>query len=351
MIDRKTLILDIGSGTQDVLYFDPALELENCPKFVLPSPAQLVAGRIRDLTAKGEDIHLYGRNMGGGFFKAVKAHLEAGRKISSTTSAAYSLGDDLERVAQMGVDVRDDRPAGYVPVHLTDYDSGFWESFLGMAGLEAPGAVTACAQDHGFHPGESNRLGRFKLWETFLTEAEGHLEALVFDRPPSMMTRLIELQDEIGGGPVADTASAAVLGALFDPHMEELCCGRGGVVLNMGNSHVLAALVHGDRVHGIYEQHTGVRKPHEIWEDLARFRRGALTNQEVFDAWGHGCMTLPLPPEANGFKHTVIIGPRRGLMNGFDAAFPCPGGDMMLAGCFGLLKGINQRQGDEHGKA
>ncbi len=341
MLTAKTLILDIGSGTQDVLYYNPDLELENCPKFVLPSPARLVAARIQELTARGRNIHLFGRNMGGGFYKAVKAHLEAGLTVSATRAAAYSLGDDLAKVEKMGVRLRETQPKNAIPVHLADYDPGFWESFLGMAGLEPPEAVAACAQDHGFHPGESNRLGRFKLWESFLTKAHGRLESLIYDAPPSMMTRLAALQESIGGGPVADTASGAVLGALFDPAIEEICCGQGGVVLNMGNSHILAALVHGDKAYGIYEHHTGVRNPQEIWEDLARFRRGELTNQEVFDAWGHGCMTLDLPAAANGFKHTAVIGPQRGQMAGFDALFPCPGGDMMLAGCFGLIKGLN----------
>jgi len=349
MLTGNTLILDIGSGTQDVLYFNPDLELENCPKFVLPSPARLVAARIRELTARGRDIHLYGRNMGGGFFKAVKAHLEAGLAVSAAKSAAYSLGDDLANVEKMGVRLRETQPRGAISVHLADYDPGFWNAFLGMAGLEPPETVAACAQDHGFHPGVSNRLGRFKLWETFLTKAEGRLEALVYETPPPMLTRLIELQDSIGGGPVADTASGAVLGALFDPAMADLCCGQGGVVLNMGNSHILAALVYGDRAYGIYEQHTGVRKPEEIWDDLARFRRGELTNQEVFDAWGHGCMTLDLPPEAGGFKHTAVIGPQRGLMKDFDASFPCPGGDMMLAGCFGLIKGLEYVREKQNG--
>jgi len=332
-----TLCLDIGSGTQDVLYFDPSLEPENCPKFVLPSPARMVAARIRELTAAGRDVHLFGTNMGGGFTRAVTAHINAGRAVSCTRAAAFSLGDDMTRLEKMGIELTDDCPQGHAAVALADYDPGFWRAFLGAAGLPMPDRVAACAQDHGFAPGVSNRRSRFTLWETFLAGADGRPEALVYDAPPPMLTRLAALRASIGGGMTADTASAAVLGALYDPDVAAACEASGAVILNMGNSHILGALVFGGRIFGIYEQHQGIRQPDGVWEDLEMFRRGGLTLDAVFHAGGHGCMTLALPPEAKGFRQTFVIGPKRGLLRGHDAIFPCPGGDMMLAGCFGLV--------------
>ena len=77
-IYKNVLCLDIGSGTQDVLYYRSGSKLENCPKFVLPAPARQVGARIRDLTAAKQAVHLHGWNMGGGFYRDVKAHLEAG---------------------------------------------------------------------------------------------------------------------------------------------------------------------------------------------------------------------------------------------------------------------------------
>ena len=50
--DERLLLLDIGSGTQDVLYVQPGLEPTNWPKFVLPAPARAVTKRIRQLTAQ-----------------------------------------------------------------------------------------------------------------------------------------------------------------------------------------------------------------------------------------------------------------------------------------------------------
>lgn len=341
--DERLLLLDIGSGTQDVLYVQPGLEPTNWPKFVLPAPARVVAKRIRELTAQGRDIYLSGVNMGGGFAQALKAHLAAGRRVAAHPDAAYALADDLSLVEAMGVGLAEICPARHVPVRIADYDEGFWRAFLAAAGLEPPHAVAACAQDHGYHPGKSNREGRFTLWERFLTEAEGRPEALVYRVPPEELTRLAALQRSIGGGTVADSGPAAVLGVLSVSGIEAVAQERGACIVNVGNSHTIAFLVFAGRVHGVYEQHTGIMDGDTLWRDLERFRQGSLCFKEVFDANGHGCMTRDLPPAADGFAATYVIGPRRDLLQGKPVEFPHPGGDMMLAGCFGLLKGLGMR--------
>ena len=60
------LCVDIGSGTQDALLARPGLEPHNWPRFVLPSPARMVAQRIRELTLLKRHVWLYGGDMGGG---------------------------------------------------------------------------------------------------------------------------------------------------------------------------------------------------------------------------------------------------------------------------------------------
>ncbi len=344
MADRA-LCLDIGSGTQDVFYSNPDLEPENCPKFVLPAPARLVAARLAELTAAGRPVYLCGRNMGGGFFKAVKAHLKAGLPLAAHPDAAWALTDDPDRLrATLGVAIADRRPDGYAPLPLADYEPGFWKAFLAAASLPEPELVLACAQDHGLHPSRSSREGRFRLWEKFLCEADGRPEALVYETPPLELTRLAVLQQSIGGGPVADSAAAAVLGLLTDPAIKARCAETGVMLVNIGNSHTVAALVYRERIYGIYEHHTGMLPPEEVWADLERFRRGALTNAEVFDKGGHGCLTLALPPQAGIFPYTSVIGPRRALLSGFDVDFPSPGGDMMLTACFGLAAWLRGRR-------
>ena len=304
-----------------------------------------MAARLAELTAAGRSVYLCGRNMGGGFFKAVRAHCKAGLPLAAHPDAVWALTDDPPRLtATLGVTITEQRPAGFVPLPLADYEPGYWKAFLAAANLSEPEIVLACAQDHGLHPGKSSREGRFRLWERFLREADGHPEALVYVTPPVELTRLATLQQSIGGGPVADTAAAAVLGLLTDPAIKARSAETGVMLVNMGNSHTVAALVFRNRIYGIYEHHTGMLPPEEIWNDLERFRRGALTNAEVFDRGGHGCLTLALPPEAGIFSYTSVIGPKRALLSGFDVDFPSPGGDMMLTACFGLIHWLRTRK-------
>ncbi|MFO7595790.1 MAG: DUF1786 domain-containing protein [Desulfocurvibacter africanus] len=342
---RSTLVLDIGSGTQDVLYFLPDREPENCPKFVLPAPARQVGARIRRLTSEGRGIYLFGTNMGGGFHRDVMAHVKAGLPIAAHPEAAYSIADDLTALEAKGVTLAETCPPGHVAVRLADYDAGYWNALLAAAGLEMPYEVMACAQDHGFHPGQSNRMGRFALWRRFLLEAEGRPEALVYEHPPHELTRLAALQRSIGGGLVADSGAAAVLGALSDPEVAERSRHEGLCLVNVGNSHTIAFLLFRERMWGVYEHHTGLLDEGQLWSELNAFRRGELGFEAVFEGNGHGCMTPELPAEAHGFLPTVVLGPRRSMLAHRPVLMPAPGGDMMLAGCFGLLKGRELRGG------
>jgi uncharacterized protein (DUF1786 family) len=339
---RRALCLDIGSGTQDVLYFVPGEEIENCPKFVLPSPSILIQRAIRGLTKARRGIYLYGTNMGGGFAAALEAHLSAFLKAAAHPEAALSIADNLDRVREMGVTVTDECPGGYSPVHLADFDPGFWRVFLGSVGLEYPDLVLAAAQDHGFHPQASNRLGRFQMWERFLGEDQGRVEDLLLLAPPAGLTRLRALQRSIGGGPVADTGAAAALGALSVPEVADRSRAEGITVVNVGNSHVVAFLLFDGRIRGVYEHHTGLLDGMKLCRDLEMFRRRELSNTEVFNQQGHGCVLADIPLNAGGFERVFILGPRRNMLKGC-GEFLAPGGDMMLAGCFGLLHGARLR--------
>jgi uncharacterized protein (DUF1786 family) len=339
---RRVLCLDIGSGTQDVLYYVPGEVTENCPKFVLPSPAVMVSQTIRKLTSARRNIYLYGTNMGGGFGKAVGEHLSAFLKMAAHPDAALSIADSMDRVREMGVIVADECPMGFTPVHLTDFDPGFWKALLGTAGLEYPDLILAAVQDHGFHPQASNRLGRFQMWERFLEQEQGAVEKLLFESPPASLTRLRALQQSTGGGPVADTGAAAVLGALSVPEVEDRSRVEGITVVNVGNSHVVAFLLFDGRIRGVYEQHTGLLDSMKLCRDLELFRRRELSNAQVFNEQGHGCVVTDMPPHAGGFERVFILGPKRNMLKGC-GEFLAPGGDMMLAGCFGLLHGARLR--------
>ncbi len=78
----------IGSGTQDILVYQPGLEMENNVKMILPSQAQIVARQIERLTYEGKNIFIHGYLMGGGSScGAVKKHLQAGYKVHAIRGA------------------------------------------------------------------------------------------------------------------------------------------------------------------------------------------------------------------------------------------------------------------------
>jgi uncharacterized protein (DUF1786 family) len=337
------LCLDIGSGTQDVLLYMEGRELENCPKFVIPSPAALRSQEIGRLTELGKPIYLFGQNMGGGFGQALSGHLERGLKAAAHPRAALAISDNPDKVRAMGVALSEECPPGFTPVCLSDFEPAFWRSFLAQLSLDMPDMVAAAAQDHGYHPDSSNRLGRFNIWRSFLEQQQGRAEALLFDRPPETFTRLAAIQEAAGGGVVADTGAAAVLGAMFDPRVEAEARQGGVCVVNVGNSHCLVFLICQERIVGILEHHTGLLTPEKLWEQIETFRAGRLSNQEVFDDWGHGCHLLDTAVSSGPFDPVYVIGPRRQLLDGYPVRFLCPGGDVMLAGCFGLLKGLEMQ--------
>jgi len=342
---KSTLFIDIGSGTQDVLYYREGVSLENSSKFVLPSPAQLIATRVRDLTAAKRDIYMYGSNMGGGFFQALKEHMEAGLHVAMHPEAALALHDDPKRVAAHGITIIADCPKGFVPVELADYTAGWWNAYLSMVGLSAPDMIVAAAQDHGVHGEEGNRKGRFRMWSELLTRHKGDPFSLLYKEPAAELTRLVSLQRTIGGGPVADSTAAAVLGALFVPEVAQRSWRTGITIVNLGNSHACAFLVYQEKIYGVYEHHSGMLSEKALEHDLKEFRRGWLTDDMVRDAGGHGCMYLDIPAEGEGFFPTYVLGPNRDMLEG-KGVMIAPGGDMMLAGCFGLLHAVMHNKED-----
>lgn len=341
------LCLDIGSGTQDALLALPGVRPENWPKFVLPTPARLIEARLRALTAARRPVWLYGQTMGGGFRAAVNEHLAAGLPLAATPVAATSLHDDPAQVEALGVTLSPTYPhataaGGFVSLHLGDYDPAFWEGLCALSSLPSPALVLAAAQDHGVSPEYGNRQGRFHFWRALLHETGGDPAAWLHATVPPALTRLAAIQASCGGL-VADTGAAAVLGALAVPDVRERSHRQGIRIINVGNSHVVAFLVYKERIFGIYEHHTGMHDAASLVHDLHEFALGWLPDEEVRAKGGHGTVFLPLPEEAEGFTPAYVVGPRRELLHGH-GQFIAPHGDMMVAGCHGLLRGLALRR-------
>ncbi len=336
MTPSGILAVDVGGGTQDVLLWRPGEPLENACKLVMPSPTVLVADEIRRFRKRGLDVCLVGRTMGGGASAvAVREHLEAGLRVFALPEAALTFHDDLDRVRAMGVRVVDAPPPKVSRITLQDLDLERLGRAFEAFDIALPGRVAAAVQDHGFSPNASNRIMRFQYWKKLLDRGGSLRDWTVMD-PPAFMTRMCAVQQSVPGAVVLDTGLAAVLGALLDP------CGRqwnrdGLIVVNAGNFHTVAALVRRDRVYGVFEHHTELLDSERLRDFLHRFRRGVLLSEEVFEDNGHGCACVDRLP-AGAFEHVLVTGPKRRRFVLPGAVCAAPFGDMMLTGCFGLLR-------------
>lgn len=334
-LDKRLLAMDIGGGTQDILLWDPGETVENSVKLVLPSPTRIAARRIQKLTEAGKDIFLTGRLMGGGAVgQAVRRHLQQGLKVFAQSGPARTLHDNLDKLRQSGIEIVEAQPMGTTPVVLGDIDLDALHQALAKFEVELPAYYAVAVQDHGFSPEASNRLHRFQQWEKFLAQG-GHLRRLAYRQPPADLTRMAAILDVLPGALLMDTCAAGVWGALLDDQVQSRRQ-EGLVVVNIGNEHTFAVLVRAETVWGVYEHHTGLLTPEKLAAHLQSFQAGQLTNAQVFDDYGHGCVIRADYPGSRPFDTLVLTGPQRRLGSTLPAIQAAPFGDMMLTGCFGL---------------
>lgn len=341
----RILAVDVGTGTQDILLWDSTQEVENALQLVMPSPTVLVAGKVREATRRKEALVLTGVTMGGGpSMWAVEEHLRAGLPVFATLAAAQSFDDDPSRLRELGIELIDEVDAATrqgARVDMRDFYLGPIEAALRAFGVEpALDAVAVAVFDHGAAPpGESDRIFRFRYLAETLT-AENDLTAFAHRRDaiPAAMTRLAAVASTVPEEyplVVMDTGPAAILGALEDPRV-----GREDrlVAVNVGNYHALACHLEDGRVVGMFEHHTGELTRDELVDYLERLARGALTSEEVYRDMGHGAIVWPRAKGAPSFF--AVTGPRRATLaeTRLRPYFAVPHGDMMLAGCFGLLR-------------
>ncbi|MCB2225948.1 MAG: DUF1786 domain-containing protein [Desulfarculaceae bacterium] len=342
---NELLAIDIGGGTQDILLWRAEQNLENAVKLVLPAPTQVAAARVRRATAQNRDVFLRGELMGGGaIHKAVDAHLAAGLKVYATARAGATFSDDPAKVAAMGIQAVEDAPPGALAVSLGDLNLAELAEACARFEVELPRQLALAVCDHGYSPGYSNRKFRFNMWRRFL-EGGGLLAGLISQTPPPDMTRLEALSRQAPGCLLMDTAAAAAWGALQDPAVAARAASEGVCIVNLGNMHTVAFLVQGQRVLGIYEHHTGCLDTMRLSDQVERFIRGELGDEEVFATQGHGMARLADAPQSLPGQ-PVITGPQRRLAQGLGWATAVPHGDVMLSGCFGLLAAARNHFGE-----
>ncbi|MGA7730392.1 MAG: DUF1786 family protein [Chloroflexia bacterium] len=365
----RILCIDVGTGTQDILLFDSSTEIENCVHMIMPSPTQILARRVREATARQHTLLLDGVTMGGGPGAwAVEDHIKAGLEVYAVPDAARTFDDDLARVEAMGVRVvspgdldrlrHDLGPARATLLAMEDVTLGAIHTALSM--FEEPACYDALAVavfDHGnAPPGYSDRRFRFdyisqqlRKWVDEPVETALAAFAAPAGEVHPDLTRMLAVASTLAASDYADlplllmdTGPAALLGALGDPVVRKAADGSA-LFVNVGNFHVLAFHIVGGRIRALFEHHTGLVDRPKLVRLLQSMSAGTLTNQQVFDDSGHGALTMPGAPGVLA-KPTVclVTGPRRFMLAGMETPWPVylavPHGDMMLAGCYGLLR-------------
>jgi uncharacterized protein (DUF1786 family) len=336
--------IDVGAGTQDILIYEAGMPYENLTKLVLPSQTQVVGRRIRQVTLAGVPLHLTGTVMGGGASSdAVKDHLAAGLPVSAEPSAARTMHNDLARVEAMGIELRNDVPAGAAAVELADLDPDRLREGLAILGVDLPEHAAVAVQDHGYRPGSGNNEVRFDYLQSLIANG-GRLEDMVFETPPEGMTRMAGVQQSWPGAWLMDTGTAAVMGALGDPVVAQAAEGPGAILVNVGNMHTFATLVRRGRLYGLFEHHTGGIDAPTIARLVDGLRNATLDPgpfREQFD--GHGAAFDEDYRQLDPFQFVAITGPNRGIARSLGYHEAAPHGDMMLTGSFGLVDAVLAR--------
>jgi len=353
----KILTVDIGTGTQDIFLYDSRLDIENGFKLILPSPTMMIHRRVKQALQTRTPLLLTGHQMGGGPSAwAIEEAARAGIPVYMTPSAATTLNDELEKVEAIGIKViSDDEARGLSSIvhrlELRDFDfpaiaKTFEDYGISLHDLEA---IAVAVFDHGNAPaGVSDRQFRFDYLDQRI-RAKNSLSAFAYlsNDIPEIMTRLQSVADSAGGLPcplvVMDTAPAAILGAGFDPIV---AMRRQKIVCNVGNFHTLAFRLGEKGIEGVFEHHTGEIDLSKLESLLRALAAGTLKHEDVFNDMGHGALMYSQEMFEFGKDDfdVVVTGPRRSMFQPIHPSsfrlqpyFATPYGDMMIAGCFGLL--------------
>jgi uncharacterized protein (DUF1786 family) len=333
---KRILAIDVGAGTQDILFFDPARGLENNIKFVLPSQTQIIARKISRID---EDLLITGEIMGGGpVTMAILGHLKKGHRVVMTEISGRTVRDDLDVVREEGIEIvteKESENLGLTKIEAKDVDLDLIFNFISEVGEGLPDFIGVAVQDHGYEKDKSDRAFRFEKIRKMLEDG-ATLEEFLFNDPPRYYSRMNAMLRHIkksfdGGVAVIDSKFAAVAGALHGVKERPCLC------VDVGNGHTMAALVN-KGIEGILEHHTHALTNVGLEDYILRLADGKVTNEEVFNDNGHGCY-IKSAPGIKKIKRILVSGPNRNLLKDskLKAEFASPYGDVMMTGPVGIV--------------
>lgn len=329
------LCIDIGKGTQDILYLNTEKNknnIENAVKLILPSPTTVIANKIRNTN---EDLRIDGKIMGGGpVNKAIENHLKKGFKVEISKNVAKTIRDDLDEVKDRGIVIKD--KTNNPNIIFGDLNFDMLKNIFKTFGEEFnPDFVCVACQDHGFIKGQSDRITRFRYFEKELKKTTNPYEFLFYNKDDcNTFSRFKSILDTLGennyNGFIMDSKMASICGILDYANENGLTEFIG---LDIGNGHTLGVSIKDGEIKGIFEHHTRMLNPEKLKSIVNKLSNGTLTNNEIFNDRGHGAVVMDkINPE-----EILIAGPNRRLFKNY-GKYAYPGGDVMITGCIGLLK-------------
>jgi uncharacterized protein (DUF1786 family) len=351
----RFLMVDIGAGTMDVLWYDTEAELHY--KAVVKSPVRYLAEKAAELSG---NLLISGTEMGGGPITTVLKERAKMVEVVMSASAAASLHHNPARVRSWGIDIVEDtkiddlrRQENYAHLVLGDLEverlRGIVEGFGVSFRFDA---VAICAQDHGVPPAGISHLDyRHNIFQSRLQEKPyPHILLYRKDEIPRAMNRLSSIAQTAGSIPteeiyVMDSGMAAILGGSMDVLARNK---KRVVILDVATSHTVAAAVFGDEIAGFFEYHTSDITLDRLEDLLVELCDGKIEHGRILAEGGHGAYLRT----TLGFQDVDVIiatGPKRRLVepSKFPIAFGAPLGDNMMTGTVGLLEALRLRKGIE----
>jgi uncharacterized protein (DUF1786 family) len=349
----KFLMVDIGAGTMDVLWYDSETALHY--KAAVKSPVRYLAEKAAELPG---NLLVTGTEMGGGPVTSILKQRAKQAAVVMSASAAATLHHDQERVRSWSIEIVDDEIAedlqqdlNYSHLELGDIDPERLRKIVEGFGVPfAFDAVVFCAQDHGVPPAGVSHLDfRHNMFLEKLEKRPYPHELLYkWSEIPAEMGRLSSIAQTANSIPagesyVMDSGMAAILGG----SMDVLARSRERIViLDVATSHTLGAAMLGDEVAGFFEYHTADITLERLEDLLVKLCNGKIEHRRILAEGGHGAYLR----KAFGFQDIDIIiatGPKRGLLakSKFQIAYGAPLGDNMMTGTVGLLEALRRRKG------
>jgi len=349
----RFLIVDVGAGTMDVLYYHMASGRHF--KAVVKSPVMSLAEKTENLSG---NLLISGTEMGGGPISGVLKQRAQESEVVISASSAATIHHNLEKVRSWGIKVVDDTEAEalrdsqeYQFLSTADLEVERLEHI--MKGLGVPfsfDVVGLCAQDHGRPPdGVSHLDYRHDIFEASL-DADPFPHVLLYksDEVPATLSRLKSMAESAKMLPadeiyVMDSGMAAILGASMDHRAKEK---ERVLVLDVATSHTIGAALERGEVAGFFEYHTSDIDLERLEVLLRELADGMLEHKRILEEGGHGAYIR----KAFGFQAVEVIvatGPKRNLIENsrLPILFGSPLGDNMMTGTVGVLEAIRRRKG------